>query len=352
MQAKINVTKNNINTLELEITELSRTIDQTQDAFEESHAALAKAVVELNEQDQNTMIETVLSSDSFSDAWENIETIQTLQDALRLHMNDLMRAKQELTEDKQSSEEKHTDLVGAERTLGQQKQSLDISRREQASLLAETESKEANYQQLLEEKRASSEALQQTLDELESKLEYTLDPSRVPPAGKGILHWPLADVHVTQLFGKTSDSQRLYVSGTHNGVDLRASIGTQVMAALSGTVIGTGNTDGGGCYSYGKWILIKHGNGLTTLYGHLSEIDVRVNQTVDTGEVIGYSGFTGYATGPHLHFTVFASDGVEVKDIGKWYRENGIPATTACARKGAIIPVAAQSAYLDPMVYL
>ena len=74
-----------------------------------------------------------------------------------------------------------------------------------------------------------------------------------------------------------------------------------------------GNTDQS-CQgvSCGKWVLIKHANNLSTLYAHLSIIKVSGGQQVETGQLVGYSGDTGYATGPHLH-GVFASEGVEIK---------------------------------------
>ena len=157
-----------------------------------------------------------------------------------------------------------------------------------------------------------------------------------------MLRWPVENVRISQQFGRTADSGRLYASGTHNGIDLAVSVGTPLKASLTGTIQATGNTDAvRGCYSYGKWVLIKHGNGLSTLYAHMSQVSVSQGQAVTTGEVIGFSGSTGYATGPHLHFTVYASDAVQVRKLGT---------NTPCGQ--ATMPVSAATGYLNPMDYL
>lgn len=90
------------------------------------------------------------------------------------------------------------------------------------------------------------------------------------------MRWPVDNVRVTQTFGDTSFSRSGAYNGKgHNGIDLAASIGTPLKAALSGVVVGTGNTDTvRGCYSFGKWAMIKHGNGLSTMYAHMSQIGV------------------------------------------------------------------------------
>ena len=102
------------------------------------------------------------------------------------------------------------------------------------------------------------------------------------------------DVFVTQQFGKTVDSVRLYASGSHDGVDFRAQTGTAIKSALDGTVIEVNHGAVQYC-QYGKWVLVRHGNGLTTLYAHLSRIDVSKGDSVATGQVLGYSGNTGYS---------------------------------------------------------
>lgn len=85
----------------------------------------------------------------------------------------------------------------------------------------------------------------------------------------------------------------------HTGMDLAVPTGTAVRAALPGQVT-VAKYDS----SYGYYVMIDHGNGLSTLYGHNSRLLVRVGQTVQTGDVISLSGSTGRSTGPHLHFEV------------------------------------------------
>jgi murein DD-endopeptidase MepM/ murein hydrolase activator NlpD len=85
----------------------------------------------------------------------------------------------------------------------------------------------------------------------------------------------------------------------HTGLDISAGMGVPIKAADSGTVVYAGWRGG-----YGKAVVISHGDGLTTLYAHQSQILVGVGDAVEKGEVIGKVGSTGYSTGPHLHFEV------------------------------------------------
>jgi murein DD-endopeptidase MepM/ murein hydrolase activator NlpD len=219
---------------------------------------------------------------------------------------------------------------------------LQSTKKEKSTLLTATKSTEANYQKILKDKLALKQALDQEINSFESQLKMIIDPKSFPPAGKGILAWPLDNIFITQNFGKTTDSGRLYVSGTHNGVDFRASIGTAVKSAGNGVVEGTGNTDtvcpGA---SYGKWVFIRYDNGLASVYGHFSVVSAKAGDRVKTGDVVGYSGNTGYSTGPHLHMGVYAGQGVKISSLK----------STVC--KGTYtIPVADLKAYLDPLVYL
>lgn len=104
---------------------------------------------------------------------------------------------------------------------------------------------------------------------------------------------------VTSEFGNRRDPFTGERKG-HSGMDLAVPTGTSVRAALPGTVTVSTYNRGG----YGYYVMIDHGNGLSTLYGHNSQLLARVGQTVEAGDVIALSGSTGRSTGPHLHFEV------------------------------------------------
>ncbi len=113
--------------------------------------------------------------------------------------------------------------------------------------------------------------------------------------------WPVRG-RVTAGFGERLDP--LDGEGAfHAGVDIAAATGTEVESTADGIVLEAGPDAG-----YGKSVLIDHGYGITTRYGHLSRIDVVVGQEVKRGEVIGAVGMTGRATGPHLHYEVHIQD--------------------------------------------
>lgn len=104
---------------------------------------------------------------------------------------------------------------------------------------------------------------------------------------------------VTSEFGYRSDPFTGQVKG-HSGIDLAVPTGTPIRAALPGTVTVSSYNQGG----YGYYIMIDHGTGLVTLYGHCSRLLASVGRTVEAGDVIALSGSTGRSTGPHLHFEV------------------------------------------------
>ena len=103
---------------------------------------------------------------------------------------------------------------------------------------------------------------------------------------------------VTSEFGYRSDPFTGETRG-HTGMDLAVPTGTPVRAALPGTVVAAQYHS-----SYGYYVMIDHGNGLSTLYAHNSQLLVRVGQTVEAGDIVSLSGSTGRSTGPHLHFEV------------------------------------------------
>jgi len=273
--------------------------------------------------------------------------LQKIQSEIKNKTNALKTLKAGLEVDKMATEQNKKELSNYKIELSDQKEIVEVNTATKDKLLTDTKNKESNYQQILDEKLTLREAFQAELREYEDQLRMAVDPGSIPKAGFSILAWPVDKVYITQFFGNTPFSTanpQVYGSGGHNGVDFRASLGTKINTALSGMVIATGNTDDS-CpsASYGKWVFVRHNNGLSTLYAHLSLIKVSIGQVLVTGDLVGYSGNTGYSTGPHLHFGVYATQGVEVQEYS----------FKSCSGKSTIMPlVTRRDAYLNPLSYL
>lgn len=363
IQTDIRATEQKITSTDLEIEELEREIEIKDLEVGRNRDAIAGLFQNIDTLESTTLIELVLGHDSLAEVWDAVSQQAALRDSLRKDIMALEALRREYEAARGRSLAKRDTLDVLKGELSGQKSSLDQTRGQKDTLLGKTKSRESNYQALLAEKKAAREKFEKEMAAYESQLKFILDPSTIPAAGSGVLRWPFeADSMarcaslesalgnpqcITQYFGDTEFARSGAYNGKgHNGVDFGVPPGTKVIASLGGTVIDVGNTDAvSGCYSYGKWVLVKHGNGLSTMYGHLSSISVSPGQSVSTGQLLGYSGNTGYSTGPHLHFTVYASGAVSVKKLGDFTGK-----VTGCS--AAPMPVSAYSGYLDPISYL
>jgi murein DD-endopeptidase MepM/ murein hydrolase activator NlpD len=332
--ADMSITQSKIDKTTLKIKELSLQIGDKQDVISNNIEALSLNIRTVNEFEQNDIIATILSKNNFTVIWNDIDNITTIGDKIREITIKLKEVKSALEDTKKETTIAKNELVVLKAKLADQKKIVDQNTKEKNKLLTQTKNNEANYQKLLKDRLAKKDAFEKELEAYESQLKYILDPSSLP--GKGVLSWPLDYIYITSPFGMRS-------SGLHQGVDFRAPIGTPVKALADGVVAGIGDTDiqcSG--VSFGRFILIKYDNGLASTYGHLSLIKVVEGQKISRGEVIGYSGNTGYSTGPHLHLSIYPKDAVEVKSIP----------SKSCPGRILTQPIAATNAYLDPMYYL
>lgn len=337
------LTRAKISRTDATIAILKRGITEKETRIERSRGVIKSIMLKVNEADQGTLLEVLLSSKSLSDFFVEIDDLSRVQTSIRDNIKSLERLKGDLEDSKAATESAQKKLVQLRESLDDQKTVADNQRKEQSNLLATTKNQEVSYKKLLADREARKKQFEREIDDFEAQLRTEIDPRTFPVAGTKVLAYPLDDVFITQKFGKTVDAVRLYVSGTHNGIDFRATPGTPIKAAGDGTVVGIGDTDrvcrGA---SYGRWVLIRHKNGLSTIYGHLDLIKVVRGQEVGVGDIIGYSGSTGYATGPHLHFGLFVSSVVEIVDLP----------SKSCPKAVFHIPVAPLKGYLDPQAYL
>ncbi|HVW71942.1 MAG TPA: peptidoglycan DD-metalloendopeptidase family protein [Candidatus Paceibacterota bacterium] len=369
--AKIKSTQKSIDAANLKLAQLSSEIDTTQGSIDLERQAVAASLRDIASADDVPLVATLFASDSLATVWAAVDADNQLAATLQGHTHSLAQAKDMLSTEVTSVAAQHDQLSSLGSTLTTQNKQLTVTKQAQQQLLEQTKSKESTYEQLIATKKAQEAQFEKTLSDLQAQL-APVSSGSIPQAGSGILKWPVSIAFeqscagkssalgnpycVTQYFGNTSFAAAhaaVYNGMGHDGIDIGMPIGTPVLAALGGTVLATGNTDikspsGQQCYSFGKWVMVQHPNGLSTLYAHLSSIEATKGQVVTTGQEIGLSGMTGYATGPHLHFGVYASSGVQIMDLGKWRGSGGTPCTDA----GAVLPVAPNNAYLNPMAYL
>lgn len=345
----ISVTQSKISAKNLSIQSLENTMSEKEQQIVVHRKAISQTLATLSKYDSYSLLLNLLASAQVSDIWKDSGQLNDLGGKLEEEISLLRETRKELNQKKEVTIKEKQEQLNLRVQLSGQKSVVEENQNAKAKLLAETKSKEAEYQKLLATNIARQKESENDLYRLETELAVAIDPSLYPKPKHGILSWPLDYVYVTQRFGKTVGGAQLYAQGFHNGIDFRASMGTPVKAVLSGTVAGSDNTDNQrGCYSYGRWILIRHANGLTSIYAHLSASLVKAGQTVTDGQIIGYSGGTpgvngsGYSTGPHLHLGLFASQGVEISQF-----------VTSKNCKEVFVPIAkGTDAYLDPLAYL
>jgi murein DD-endopeptidase MepM/ murein hydrolase activator NlpD len=357
-QAQIDAANLNIQALQSQIQTKEASIDTDKDS-------LAASIREIDSDDQTPFIATIFSAQSFEDLWSSIASNMQFSEALKAHTDSLNSDKVALSGQQDQVSSTKDQLSSSETDLQTQNEQLVVTKQSKQALLAQTSSKESTYQTLLATKEAEEKSFEQELTQAQSQL-AAINPSQVPHSGTGVLAWPFSATVmqncvgkksalgnpycITQYFGNTpfaTANAAIYSGMGHDGVDIGVPIGTPVEAAMDGVVADTGDTDlVKGCYSFGNWIMLKHANGLNTMYAHLSKIGVTPGESVTQGEVIGYSGMTGYATGPHLHFGVYVTAGVKFLTLNQFRGDT----TTGCAN--AEMPVAPESAYLNPLSYL
>ncbi len=339
---QVNKTKEDIHITENSISDMNDTIQKQKNAIRE--------IINRVKQDDSKfsgLLSLLNVKKSLSDSLDYLFQSNRVNTELGARISNLNNSKQDLENTKVIYQQKNKDLNNLKKILTGQKEIIVQTTEQKNILLKETKNKEVEYQKLLQEKQARKLALEKESADFEAKLKVIVDASKIPKGGTGALAYPVAHVVITQYFGNTpfaTANSQVYNGRGHNGIDFGIPIGTKILAAQDGVVLGTGNTDTA-CSgaSYGKWVFIRHPNGLSSLYAHLSSFIAKAGDTVKKGDVIALSGNTGYSTGPHLHFTVYASDAVHITGPTEYKSK-------ACGTY-IIMPVSPIGGYLNPLTF-
>lgn len=307
-QNQISKTNLSIDTIELQLEEKTFEIGGKM-------KAIRTTMQQIYETEQDSPFIVFLRNESVSSMFTHIQHLNSLEENLLNGLQELKSLKTALNGEKTRQENLKSSLTRLRTKLTGQQQVEAWQRTQKNSFLAETKNQETEYRKLLVDINQQKEEIAREIFEIEEKIRLTINPDALPEKRHGVLAYPLAQKTVTQGYGPTRQTGFINDAyNFHNGLDFRAAIGTQVFAAGDGEILATGNVSP---YAYGQWVAIKHDNNLITLYAHLSVIRAKKGTRVAQGDVIAYSGNTGFSTGPHVHFSVYAADTFQV--ISRWF---------------------------------
>lgn len=315
LENQVNLTSFSINKTSTEISEAEKEIYDTQEHIDVQKKAVARAILFLDRQDNETLLVSLLKNENISDFLRQEQYANSLNASLVDLIEDLKSSKNELERYRSRLESKKGDLENLKQRQSQEKHAVSLVRAETSSILKTTKGKEAEYQKMLNASEELERAINLEVFKLEDQLRRTLDPTSVP-SGR-LLDWPVRG-NISQKYGclETNWARRYYPDcnknkgGFHNGLDIAAPYGTPLRAADDGKVIAVGKAPA----AYGIWLAIEHSHGLVTAYTHMSVRALNVGQKVKRGDIVGDIGSTGFSTGSHIHFMVYAPKTFTIKN--------------------------------------
>lgn len=300
--------------IEADIAVSTHQLEEAQRRLERREAVFYKRVRDIYINGRLSYLDVVIGSKDFTDFANRLEILKRIIDADINLINEIKKEREEIANRKQELEVKRAQLVEIEKAAIAKQVEIEAKKAERNEVLQRAQNDRATAMQAIEELNAASAQVTALLKERQAARAAEAAAAAAEQSGgawsqgSGILGWP-ANGPLTSSFG-----YRIHpIWGTsilHAGIDIGVDEGDPVYAADSGTVVWAGWLGG-----YGYAVIIDHGNGLSTLYAHNSDLAVGDGQYVGKGSLIAYAGSTGNSTGPHVHFEVRV-DGDPVDPMG------------------------------------
>lgn len=251
-------------------------------------------------------IEVILASSSFSDFLTRLDLVKRIIESDKNLLMEFKARQEEVAKKKAELEEQQRIIAQQRDDINARRASIVSYRGDRQRLMAELEKQKKEYESQEDKLQKDSENLRRQILEWEMK-------NKKGFFGTGEFLWPTpSSTYITSEFGWRTHPI-FKTRRFHEGIDIGASMGADVLAADDGEVIFSGSYGG-----YGNTIIVSHGGGISTQYSHLSKLLVAEGKKVLKGDKIGLVGSTGWSTGPHLHFGVI-KDG-EVVNPWNWLK--------------------------------
>jgi murein DD-endopeptidase MepM/ murein hydrolase activator NlpD len=299
------------------ISSLQKELDQKQAKLTSREGVFSKRVRDIYMHGQLSYIDVVLGAKNFDDFANRVELLRRIVDSDMELITSIRDERDQITAAKQTLETEREKQAKLKEDAAKKKDEIEQHKGEQQGFLRQAQNDKATAQEAYDELEAASQSIgemlrQRAADRANAQAQASAGPSDSgdgsssdggsydsyqPVSGSGAMIWPVNGV-ITSPFGYREHP----IFGRailHSGIDIGVDYGTPVHAADSGVVV-----DAGWISGYGYAVVIDHGNGLSTLYGHNESLAVSSGQSVSQGQVIAYAGSTGNSTGPHVHFEV------------------------------------------------
>ena len=292
--------------VENDITLNERQLAEAQKRLEGREAVFYKRVRDIYINGRLSYLDVVIGSKDFSDFANRLEVLKRIIDSDINLISEIKKERAQIEAHKKKLEEDRAKLVELEKAALAKQAEIEQKKAERNVVLQKAQNDRAVAMQAIEELNASSAQISAMLKERQAARAAAAAAAAQAAGqgssytwvqGTGQLGWPVSG-EITSPYG-----YRVHpIWGTtiyHSGIDIGVDEGTPVHAADSGVIVWSGWMGG-----YGYAVVIDHGNGLSTLYGHNCELAVDEGQSVSKGQVVAYAGSTGNSTGPHVHFEV------------------------------------------------
>ncbi len=307
IQLSIEETKASIEETAAEIATLAKEIEIRTQELSHQKELLAEYIRQIYNLNQQSNVTMFLRYQTFSEAVTETSTVQELQQRSHDALLTIKELKAQLEKNKADEEEFMSTLERLHERQQQQQATLLANKQSKENVLALTHAQEDKYQQLLEQSKLAHQQAEAEIKQIDSVIREELKKQGIKSLPSvGSFDWPVDPIFGISCVFHCADYPYAYLIGPHSGIDIPTYVGTPVKAPADGYVARVHNAGGPG-YNY---LLLLHGDELSTVFGHLSGFAASEGQMVTRGTIIGYTGGApgtngaGLSSGPHLHFEV------------------------------------------------
>ena len=303
VQAQIDIYNGQLTRVENRLSEIEAEKTEKQNSLEATKQTFMTRLRAMYVSGDNSMLNILISANDFGDFLyrdQLLSSVATHDNAVMEQLKEDIKAVEEL-ENEANAEKEEIKAIKSE--VDAKREELGNRMKELNSVISGLEGQKSDLEDQLDEYSAA-------IDEFEAKIQAEAQKnnsssgsyvSGSPNSGGWV--WPCPGYYYISSYVGPRWGR------THNGIDIAGSniYGKPIVATRGGTVIDAGWNSGG----YGNYVMINHGDGFITVYGHMSSVAAYTGQSVSAGQLIGYVGNSGRSTGPHLHFEVRLNGVVE-----------------------------------------